>query len=207
MANGVVRFNPLPSPQGTYRSNIVVKLEVFPNESGSQILWSGVDSYTGTSATVRINEDRFVGVNIVPPMPTPTPTPTPSTIGVIIYISQHVFAPNESKTVTVTFQNTGTVRTHFRVSVASITSGWTSNDQCGDILGTTCEIQNVSPADQVSVTYTLRADSAGSGTATWRLLAAHTCGFFGCQWDTEVDRRSQSFSVFNPTPAPTLTPY
>ena len=43
-------------------------------------------------------------------------------------------------------------------------------------MGTTCEIQNVSPGDQGSVTYALRTASVGSGSGTWRLLAAPTCG-------------------------------
>ena len=43
-----------------------------------QIVWSGVDSFDGSFATVKMNSDRFVTVEIIlVPTPTPPPTATP----------------------------------------------------------------------------------------------------------------------------------
>ena len=46
-------------------------------EPGYRVEWRGVDAIRGPFATVYINQDRFVAVDIVPPSVTPTPVPMP----------------------------------------------------------------------------------------------------------------------------------
>jgi len=199
--HGAVMFRPLPGLASKFPTNTLVMLEAYPNEAGSLVGWSGVDSYIGNTATVLIDGNKSVGVLMVPSVPTKTPrqgrTPPPGVNGALESISQPCFTPGKSRNVTVVFKNTGTEKTHFRISVDSISSGWhAQNTHCPRSL-TTCVFEDIEPGVSFPVTYSMLVDSPGVGTATWRLDAAHTCGFFGCRY-VEVDRRSQRLAA--PTP-------
>ena len=200
--NGAVTLSPLPGPGDRYPTNTVVYLDAYPNESNSIAVWNGVDSYSGNRATKIIGESNFINVSMVPLAPTkipPTPREGPSdTDGDIISISQPCFVVGERNTVTATFKNTGMVQTHFRISIDSSSPGWVKINQCPRVRDGVCEYLNVDPGSSVPVKFTLQAANPGVGEVTWKLLAAHTCGLFGCRWDVEVDRRTQSFSVFTP---------
>ena len=97
------------SQPADYFENTVVTLTAFPDVSGGQVIWNGVDSQSGSVANVRMAGDRFVTVSVVQPtptqqpptpmpptatptsvpvtlMPTPTPTPTPTPITLIPHI-------------------------------------------------------------------------------------------------------------------------
>jgi hypothetical protein len=99
-----------------------------------------------------------------------------------------------SQSITVTFQNTSDVTTHYRLEDAGRFSGWTVTKKCRLVVGGDCEVQNVGPGDTVALKYEVSAPSSGSATATWVLKAAHTCGLFGCKVQS-VDRQSQLLSV------------
>ena len=82
---GTVTLFQLPQSNGTYVPGSAVSMEAAPQVEGSRITWSGVDSYSGTQAIVRMIGERSPRVDFVPPVsaltptpgPTPTPTPTP----------------------------------------------------------------------------------------------------------------------------------
>ena len=202
IAHGAVMFSPLPGSEDQYPTNTIVHLEAYPNEAGSQVTWNGVESYIGNRASALIDEATFINLTMVPSSPTKTPPPSreepADTDGELRSISQPCFVAGESNTVTAVFQNTGSVETHFRISVAAMPPGWKTVNQCQRIRDGVCEFLNVSPGDSVPVKFTIQANNPGIGTVTLRLLAAHTCGLFGCRWDVEVDRRSQNLSVFPP---------
>ena len=72
------------SEPADYLENTTVTLTAFPDVSGGQVIWNGVDSQSGSVANVRMAGDRFVTVSVVQPTPTqqpptqvpPTATPT-----------------------------------------------------------------------------------------------------------------------------------
>jgi len=75
VAVGTVMLSSAPSANGTYPLNTKVTL-VASGFPGDVITWANVDSQDGPFATVKMNADRFVTVQMSPP-PTPSPTPTP----------------------------------------------------------------------------------------------------------------------------------
>lgn len=143
------------------------------------------------------------------PIPAPTPTHTASPIlrGQITNIESVQFSPGQTRRLRVTAQNTSNVSAPFRVSVGAITPGWTIEDDCGDLLATTCESVALSPGQSAEFPYLLRAPASGGGTVVWNLLIGSNCVLLGCQWSTTMDSKSQNFLVVTPpTPVPTLTP-
>lgn len=78
VSSGTVTLSQTPTSGGTYKlnANVVITASAPP---GYQIIWSGVDSVNGQFATVKMNADRFVTVDMSPLPPTlgPTATPTP----------------------------------------------------------------------------------------------------------------------------------
>ena len=75
---GTVMVSQSPRSDGTYKLNTSVTLTASA-PPGYQITWSGVDSEDNQFATVKMNADRFVTVDMrpLPPTSIPTPTPTP----------------------------------------------------------------------------------------------------------------------------------
>ena len=61
---------------GSFQFNDKVSIAV-SLEPGYRVEWRGVDAIHGPFATVYMNQDRFVAVDIVPPSVSPTPLPTP----------------------------------------------------------------------------------------------------------------------------------
>lgn len=79
---GTVTLSQTPRSDGTYLLNTSVTIAASA-PPGYQIIWSGVDTDIGQFATVKMNADRFVTVDMRP-APTPTyapkasPTPVPA---------------------------------------------------------------------------------------------------------------------------------
>jgi len=75
---GTVMVSQSPRSDGTYKLNTSVTLTASA-PPGYQITWSGIDSEDNQFATVKMNADRFVTVDMrpLPPTSIPTPTPTP----------------------------------------------------------------------------------------------------------------------------------
>ena len=67
IANGTVAWSALPEEDGTYPDDYWVDLEARPDQDGSEIVWTGVDFQKETIAGVRINNDTFVNIKILPP--------------------------------------------------------------------------------------------------------------------------------------------
>ena len=61
---------------GTFQFNDKVTIAV-TLPSGYRVEWRGVDVIRGPFATIYMNQDRFVAMDIVPPSVTPTPIPRP----------------------------------------------------------------------------------------------------------------------------------
>ena len=59
----------------TYTRGSIVTVMVNPTVPGSTVTWTGVDTQSRKSATVRMTSDQYVNVDIALPPPTPTPTP------------------------------------------------------------------------------------------------------------------------------------
>jgi hypothetical protein len=72
---GTVMVSQSPRSGGTYNLNTSVTLTASA-PPGYQITWSGVDSEDNQFATVKMNADRFVTVDMIPLPPTSIPTPT-----------------------------------------------------------------------------------------------------------------------------------
>ena len=70
---GSVTISQTAEPDGTYPRNTIVTILAEP-PTGYQVGWNGVDKESGISASVKLNADRFVTVDILP-RPTPTPPP------------------------------------------------------------------------------------------------------------------------------------
>jgi hypothetical protein len=96
---GTVTLSQTPRSDGTYLLNTSVTLSASA-PPGYRIIWSGVDSEKGQFATVKMNADRFVTVDMRllptpqatptrPPIP-PTPTRTPIPSGYIAPINGSV---------------------------------------------------------------------------------------------------------------------
>ncbi len=69
-------------------------------------------------------------------------------------------SPGSSQSITVTFQNTSDVTTHYRLEDAGRFSGWTITKKCREGPGSKdCEIQNVDPGDTVALNYQVSAPS------------------------------------------------
>lgn len=74
---GTVTLSLAPRPDGTYPLNTSVTL-AFGSPQRYQIIWGGVDSQSGAFATVKMNSDRFVTLDVrLLPTPSPAPTATP----------------------------------------------------------------------------------------------------------------------------------
>ena len=73
---GTIRLRQLPRPDGKYRKDRSVSVEVDLVVAGSTIYWSGVDSANNDVGTVAMYSNRRITVFIIPP-PGQIPTPTP----------------------------------------------------------------------------------------------------------------------------------
>ena len=72
---GMVTLSESPGFNG-YRTDQVVTIILLPSASGSQLIWSGVDTQNFFSATVLMNRERYVSTRIISPTPTAAPAPT-----------------------------------------------------------------------------------------------------------------------------------
>ena len=68
VANGMVYLSEPPNDQGVYPEVLEVTLKASPHSDGSQVLWSGVDFQQDTLAGVSMGADRYVEVEILPPV-------------------------------------------------------------------------------------------------------------------------------------------
>jgi len=81
VGGGTVTLSLAPKPNGTYQLNTNVTMTA--SAPGLQISWDNVDSQNEQFATVKMNADRFVTVQMRPfptSTPSPTATPTPSSV-------------------------------------------------------------------------------------------------------------------------------
>ena len=67
---GSVTLSQGPGVDG-YSENQIVTLVAVPFVAGSQVIWGGVDSQRGSSATILTDSDRYVSLTIFQPAPTP----------------------------------------------------------------------------------------------------------------------------------------
>ena len=85
---GTVTLNIAPGSDGMYPRNTLVGMGA-EAPLGYQVIWDGVDTQSGLQATVKLNADRYVTVDMVflptpTPAPPPTPTPTPNSLSYVL---------------------------------------------------------------------------------------------------------------------------
>ena len=68
MANGMVYLSEPPNDEGVYPEALEVTLEASPDSDGSEVHWSGVDFQRDALAGITMSNDRFVEVEILPPV-------------------------------------------------------------------------------------------------------------------------------------------
>lgn len=137
---------------------------------------------------------------------TPTATPRPTlkvaaeqvtssqVAGRISHLSDIYAAPGASQRITVTFQNTSNVTTHYRLENSGSRGGWEIRKECRSVVEGDCEAKDVRPGNTGTFDYSVRAPMSGSSTATWILKATHSCDSFRCQ-TVDVDRQLIQLSV------------
>ena len=103
-------------------------------------------------------------------------------------------APGGSQRITVTFQNTSNVTTHYRLENSGSRGGWEIRKECRSVVEGDCEAKDVRPGNTGTFDYSVRAPMSGSSTATWILKATHSCDSFRCQ-TLDVDRQMIQLSV------------
>jgi len=85
LESGTLVLSRWPGLDGKFPINVPMTLIVYPTTPNTSIIWGGVDTHSSTVATLMMNQDRFVTVQVrvaqVVPTPTPVyvgpPTPTP----------------------------------------------------------------------------------------------------------------------------------
>jgi hypothetical protein len=93
---GSVNLSVAPRPDGTYPRNTSVTFTV-DVPPGLGLVLGGIDSRDGPFATVKLNADRFVTVDMpLLPTPTPIPTRTPTPVPTRTPTSQFVVYTNSS---------------------------------------------------------------------------------------------------------------
>ena len=114
--------------------------------------------------------------------------------GRILHLSDIYAAPGGSQRITVTFQNTSNVTTHYRLEDSGSRGGWEIRKECRSVVEGDCEAKDVRPGNTGTFDYSVRAPMSGSSTATWILKATHSCDSLRCQ-TVDVDRQLIQLSV------------
>ena len=114
--------------------------------------------------------------------------------GKISHLSDIYTAPGSSEKITVKFQNTSNVTTHYRLEDSGSRGGWEITKKCRSVVDGDCETKNLSPGRIGSFDYSVRAPESGSSTVTLVLKATHSCDSFRCQ-TADVDRQMIQLSV------------
>jgi len=91
VSGALVKVSPPPDVDGTYAAYTIVKLVALPRQSGTQLVWSGVEAQQAGTVTIFMNADRSVEVRAATvglqpnstPVPAPRATPVPVTIPVL----------------------------------------------------------------------------------------------------------------------------
>ena len=106
---GIVRLDVLPNSDGEYPNGTLVGFEVDPGGADYDVQISGADFVEGFYAEFRMDYQRFVNVNILPPpaptptavrTDTPTPTPTPTSTPIPTPTSTPTPTPTPTPTAT-----------------------------------------------------------------------------------------------------------
>lgn len=85
---GTVTLDKAPGDDGMYPRNTIVYLSAEAPQ-GYQVIWDGVDTQSGLQATVKLNADRYVTIEMLllptpTPAPPPSPTPTPTALPYVL---------------------------------------------------------------------------------------------------------------------------
>ena len=78
LSTAIIRVLPGADDDNAYLAGTVVTLRALPRTPGKELIWNGVDSHSGGTATVRMTSDKSVEFLIGGVIPTPAPTPIPT---------------------------------------------------------------------------------------------------------------------------------
>ena len=132
---GEILLYQLPQPNGMYAPFASVTMQARPLLAESEITFGGVDSQSGSLASVSMNGDRYVVVLISPPVALPTPTPTPAPTVTPVPAPTLVLGADEVYTLTVNQLDTSfagkTVSFKIGDLWANETAGWQQGGATG----------------------------------------------------------------------------